>query len=109
MTSQMVARAAALRTDPVGRYPAAKPATAPAVPPTSASPNRARHARHHPLAPASAPSWPAASRSAAVLPATPPVGDAGPGPVPAAAHDMAAVSPIPAWLPAVGTSPPPPC
>jgi hypothetical protein len=50
MTSQTVARAAALETDPVGRYPAAKPATAPAVPHTSASPNRARHARHHPRA-----------------------------------------------------------
>ena len=50
MTSQMVATAAAPSTDPVGRYPAAKPATAPAVPHTSASPNRASHACHHPLA-----------------------------------------------------------
>src|SRR5215475_13748237 len=109
MTSQMVARAAALRTDPVGRYPAAKPAAAPAVPHTSASPNRARHARHHPLAAGWAPTWPAASRSAAVLPATSPVGDAGPGPVPPAAPARAAASPILAWLPAVGTSPPPHC
>jgi hypothetical protein len=49
MTSQMVATTAAPSTDPVGRYPAAKPATAPAVPHASASPNRARHACHHPL------------------------------------------------------------
>src|SRR5215468_11859693 len=109
MTSQTVARAAALRTDPVGRYPAAKPATAPAVPHTSASPNRARHARHHPLAVGSARSWPAAGLPVAVSPAASPVGDAGRDGVASATHATAAAWPVPALIPAVGTSPPPQC
>ena len=45
--SPMVASPAATSSDPEGRYPAAKPATAARVPHTSASPNRTRHARHH--------------------------------------------------------------
>src|SRR6478609_246942 len=48
MASQIVASAAAASSDPVWTYPAAKPATAARVPHTSASPNRSRHALHHP-------------------------------------------------------------
>src|SRR5437667_10646445 len=48
MPSQMVARATAASSDPSWAYPAAKPAKAASVPHTSASPNRARHACHHP-------------------------------------------------------------
>src|SRR6185312_4637934 len=48
MASPMVASAAAASSDPAWAYPAAKPAAAPSVPHTSASPNRFRHARHHP-------------------------------------------------------------
>src|SRR2546429_9785269 len=48
MASPMVASAAAASSDPAWAYPAAKPATAASVPHTSASPNRSRHARHHP-------------------------------------------------------------
>ena len=44
----MVASAAAASSDPAWAYPAAKPAAAASVPHTSASPNRSRHARHHP-------------------------------------------------------------
>src|SRR5690242_95136 len=47
MNSPSVASPAAVSSDPPGRYPAAKPDTAPTVPHTSASPNRARHASHH--------------------------------------------------------------
>src|SRR5690348_16193470 len=70
MTSQTVATAAALSTDPAGRYPAAKPATAPAVPHTSASPNRARHACHHPLVLGWDPSRRAGGRPAVAPPVT---------------------------------------
>src|SRR6185437_4224416 len=48
MASQMVASAAAASSDPACAYPAANPAPAASVPHTSASPNRSRHARHHP-------------------------------------------------------------
>src|SRR6478736_5353191 len=48
MASQMVASAAAASSDPAWAYPAANPAAAASVPHTSASPNRSRHARHHP-------------------------------------------------------------
>src|ERR1700752_4240110 len=48
MASQTVASAAAASSDPAWAYPMAKPATAARVPHTSASPNRSRHARHHP-------------------------------------------------------------
>src|SRR5215813_10638226 len=48
MASQMVASAAAASSDPAWTYPAVKPAAAASVPHTSASPNRSRHARHHP-------------------------------------------------------------
>src|SRR6188472_437449 len=48
MASQMVASAAAASSDPTWAYPAANPAAAASVPHTSASPNRSRHARHHP-------------------------------------------------------------
>src|SRR5579872_6380256 len=55
MTSPKVASPAAVNKDPVAQYPAANPATAPTVPNASASPNRARHAPHHPPVPACAP------------------------------------------------------
>src|SRR5215831_18580825 len=47
MNSPSVASPPAASSDPPFRYPAANPATAATVPHTSASPNRARHARHH--------------------------------------------------------------
>jgi hypothetical protein len=44
----MVASPAAAKSDPAIRYPVVKPMAAAMVPYTSASPNRARHACHHP-------------------------------------------------------------
>src|SRR5690348_10145878 len=83
MDSPRVASPAAANNDLPGRYPAAKPATAATVPQTSASPNRARHARHHRRVPAAlrrpagphagsplaAPPQPASPRTASAQPA----------------------------------------
>src|SRR5689334_6391774 len=65
MASQMVASAAAASSDPAWAYPTAKPAAAASVPHTSASPNRSRHARHHPAAR----SGTGGARTASTLPA----------------------------------------
>src|SRR5215831_12737171 len=48
MTSPMVASPAAASSEAPDRYPVANPVTAPAVPHTSASPKRSRHACHFP-------------------------------------------------------------
>src|SRR5215469_11590357 len=98
----MVANPAAASSDPAIRYPAAKPPTAAMVPHTSASPNRARHACHHP-----------ALAGVMQPPGTSPAGKAGADPV-ATATGAAAVTPCALMLvPLINSVPttlvPPPC
>src|SRR5215813_12966132 len=70
MNSPSVASPPAASSDPPFRYPAANPATAATVPHTSASPNLARHARHHRPVLATVP-WPAAAPAASPRAASP--------------------------------------
>ena len=76
----MVAIPAAASSDPAARYPAVKPPRAAIVPDASASPNRARHARHRPAL-AAAVRRSAACRPGTAPPGTPLAGNAGTGPV----------------------------
>ena len=101
----MVASPAAASSDPAARYPVAKPLKAAIVPHTSASPNRARHARHHP-ARAGLLRRSAACRPGAAPSGTSPAGNAGMGPVPLAAS-AAAVTPRMLMLSPRAAAPPP--